>query len=1212
VLRTYLILLLKYLPAGSRLPPRPFSPHTQQQPRLERSLRDVNEAKALRRAEIERRCAELDPPLTAAVLSHMESFSAAIQIPHPFTDRDWEILKPRLLAQREIAERREQERLKQSQLLQAKSEERRQQEAQLKEAKEMLDREWEEVQRPIRDRLALYADEIINEGWRGGSALNKEKCPKFAADVLMYVRNKFYAHIEEEDALARASGKPIPVDPPNAPPTRKLILENMKWVFDTKIKPLTEQFQKELFLCNGCENNSKFYGFEGVVQHYAAKHTNVLSLGSVVVHWRAEWPEKPPFHPNPNAAKALFHAIPHGGIGQGSGYPGPHGGPGLYLPGPDQGRRIPPDMAPIYAHQSPGPYGRPPYSAPYPYAQGPYRPPSPNMSHYYSSPQAGYGYPPPQSAFPQGPPYEQHVPPAPMYGSPYLSHAYPASYQPHELRGPPYPAPGYGPPPYIPYQNGPRPPRRGGQSHSFNSPNQSFGLYQNQLDEVARTAREVWNGTSGIKDLPNSVRAYVLIYHVVCAFREQFCNEPSIALFAEGLNNHPQMKPLRNLSGLACRACIENDYGHLPGPFPSRGDRKLYTLPALVSHFQSVHNERTKSSVVSQSGIDTPRFDWKVNMVDLPEPSVVASLLHAPGMDEAKLKLVADAFPEVFPSPLPVLGSATHLGRRTPLLHNKPRLESRDAKRHSRGPQVSSRADSLVGLDSRQADVRSGVSSPNQRVLEVAVDDFPRLAGSPGVDATKRSLEPPRDDEYNPHRSAVIEPVRDNYGRCENSSPRPPSEREGISQEPSQEPAVTHTYDYASAHGRPVASHRFIEEPDDAHPRELVSGSDRHQYGVSGASDYQDRGFHRDRSMRPEYLNVNPEKQQIPDYKSGSGRHRSPPGKASEDGEVCEEPSRSKSEQSEKGRPVEEMSAAERFLNSFVPGQDTDGHQPNGRERIPQIDDTTGGQLVEPTDSEDRRWRHDEVSGGTAENSLRGTPAHGISHNGWTRRNKSPVSSNYREYGATHEIRCNGNVPSSRHQDERSPEPGDALHGRKTASYQESRRPHSRFDRYEAQRQGSLRPRSRSPSVRDSIPVDSSYYRERSPQFPVRRRPIYPGQGPDIYRDRGRFEETVTYSRVPQQGQYQYIDDPRYMDTQYDASVEYIPVRVSGREPQDAGTYYVERTSQRNIPKEYVDYDMEYPRQQVYERSGPWYRTSGHLQNGQDTSDAMRRHARFR
>ena len=61
----------------------------------------------------------------------MESFTAAIQITHPFTDRDWEILKPRLLAQREVAERRENERKLHDALLQAKSDERRHQEAQL-------------------------------------------------------------------------------------------------------------------------------------------------------------------------------------------------------------------------------------------------------------------------------------------------------------------------------------------------------------------------------------------------------------------------------------------------------------------------------------------------------------------------------------------------------------------------------------------------------------------------------------------------------------------------------------------------------------------------------------------------------------------------------------------------------------------------------------------------------------------------------------------------------------------------------------------------------------------------------------------------------------------------------------------------------------------------------------------------------------------------
>ncbi len=96
------------------------------------------------------------------------------------------------------------------------------------------------------------------------------------------------------DIASRAAGNEPLFEAPNGPFTRKLTLENMKWLFDVKVKPLTEPYMKELFYCRSCEANNKLYGFEGVVQHYAAKHTSSLSLGSVVVHWRAEWPEAPP------------------------------------------------------------------------------------------------------------------------------------------------------------------------------------------------------------------------------------------------------------------------------------------------------------------------------------------------------------------------------------------------------------------------------------------------------------------------------------------------------------------------------------------------------------------------------------------------------------------------------------------------------------------------------------------------------------------------------------------------------------------------------------------------------------------------------------------------------------------------------------------------------------------------------------------------------
>ena len=62
---------------------------------------------------------ELQPPLEANVLQHIDSFRAALQIPSPMDDAQWEVLKPRLLAGREYAELAEHQRASQLAALQA-------------------------------------------------------------------------------------------------------------------------------------------------------------------------------------------------------------------------------------------------------------------------------------------------------------------------------------------------------------------------------------------------------------------------------------------------------------------------------------------------------------------------------------------------------------------------------------------------------------------------------------------------------------------------------------------------------------------------------------------------------------------------------------------------------------------------------------------------------------------------------------------------------------------------------------------------------------------------------------------------------------------------------------------------------------------------------------------------------------------------------------
>lgn len=972
------------------------------QHRGERSLREVNEAKTNRKAEIERRCLELNPPLTTNVLSHMDSFTAAIQIPHHFTDRDWQVLKPRLLNQREVAERREQERIKQEQLIMAKSEERRQQETQLREAKDAVDKEWEEIQRPIKERLGEYADEIIREGWRNGDGVTKDKCPKFAADVLIYVKDRFYADLAKEDAKARAEGRPIEEDIPKAPPKRKIILENMKWVFDMKIKPFTERFQKELFLCNGCEGNTKYYGFEGVIQHYAAKHTAVLSLGSVVVHWRAAWPETPPFHPHPNEARALMFAMPRPIMGQPNMYSNP------YMHGTDPGHPM----------QSPGPYSRTPYGTPYAYGTGPYRPPSPGGSQLYpGQPPRGYGYAPPVQP-----------PPPNVYGSsPYPGPAY---------QPPSYPPP-YGPPPQQPYNatygGGHNGPRRGGPP----PPNgQGYGSYPPHIDEIVKISRQLWNGTSGIKDFPHDVRAQVLIHHVIARFAEKFPHEPALSLFSEAFT-HPNMKPFHNLNGLRCKSCASRgDHRRMRSQNNIRGgDRKMYTLPALVNHFLSSHGD--------------PR-DWKTEILALPDDNAVKKLANSPGMDDSKFRLLQAAFNWVFP------------------------------------PSRTSSAADLAGAKRKIKQERPG---PSGSGLEITVDNFPRFRESPHRDGGH--LEPPRDNEYDPHKPAPVGASKDVH---------PATHRASL---------PIHGKDRPRPRNGPLETEVVVPRP--------------------GAA--------------------------LPDERPRSGlRH------VSEDGEVAES-HHPPAQTNESG--VEDMNAAERFLSSFDPGQSRDGDRPT----------KPRGRWLDAPDLEDRRYRK-ELDYGAPPDAPVGAAAH-------------TSSRGYPDYGRPEPYDGSATAPPPRHPDDMTPDPADPRHAKRNMAYVEpghpGRRPNSRFERYEAQRQTSVRPRSRSPAAAgaDPLAVEATYYRERSPnRAQARQRTAYP---PEPYSERVPVER-VAYGRAAPPVEY-YMDDPRYAEPAYE--MEYIPSsRAVAREPQ--GAYYLERPMTREVPQEFVDYEFEYPRAPVYESAQPY------------------------
>ncbi|OMP87255.1 hypothetical protein BK809_0007341 [Diplodia seriata] len=559
--------------------------------------------------------------------------------------------------------------------LQVKLEDRRQQDASMKEVREVLEREWEEVQRPVREKLGAYADEITNRDWMDGRSLSKDNCPQFAADLLIEIRSRFYADLAVEDEDTLAAGQEIREDPPTGPPTRRLLLENMKWVFDNKIKPLTEQFRKELFLCNGegCEGNPKWYGFEGIIQHYGAKHTTAFSVGNVVVCWKeADWPEEPPFHPDPSKARyGFYNGYPSSSMAS-QGQP-QHAYPNYLYGGYPQGATsMPPTSSRTphpFAQSSPGPYGQ--YGA----TNGPFPPPAATSANFYGprpGPPQPYG-PPPGSI----PPYAGSSQ-AQWHDSSYSYDGY-SQFQPPT--GPTFAPPGanFGPPMpgYVDTaqgQFGPQTaasgscgPYRGGSSHGTPpappAPESRGPLptnvYRDQLQVLTDVARDYWTSTSGVKGLPPSVRLSVVIYHILYHFNLRFGIEPSLDLFADALDSHHSMHPINAVAGLRCRACALGFHNHAPtfnssSSSSHSSERNFSSLLSLILHFKSEHMERAAPGARDSS--PEPQLEWKRDMIELPDDSVVSALVQSPGMDDHKLRIIAEAFPTLFPSPLPHIG----------------------------------------------------------------------------------------------------------------------------------------------------------------------------------------------------------------------------------------------------------------------------------------------------------------------------------------------------------------------------------------------------------------------------------------------------------------------------------------------------------------------------------------------------------------------------
>ncbi|KAI9709844.1 MAG: hypothetical protein M1828_002361 [Chrysothrix sp. TS-e1954] len=563
-------------PAPPGLFPRPCSI-----PQPPRNAQDAKETRLFRCAEIQRRCKELEDPIHPSTLQQLDAYRAASLISAPLTESAWNVLRPRLLTERACLSRPPSTTSvasHQQSPMQKASTGPSERDSTAKEVKAANALAWETTQKPVREKLAQHVDDIVAQSWSHPGALTYDTCPRFAADALLGARLRYLS-------AAAQNG----TDP-------SILMDNMKWLHDNKIKRIFSPHRRECFLCNGCDYKTRFYAFDSVVQHYAAKHTNEMSSGSVVVAWQLrQWPEVSPISPEPDSHRLQVNRkVESPGRQQSSAYQTPV----AFTMSPHQGQVI---------------------SAPHPVQ--PIRPLGSQIPLAHS---AGPGFGGPTSPFDNRRPF-------------WIPTTSPIAYG------------GYGLPSF--------PSSPTALSVSSMSVSSAPPFYQSQVEAIATIARHIWSSIVHIKSAPPSVRMYTIIVHVLSNFRGRFSNEPSLELFTDAVINHPHMTSMKDVTGLSCAACSSQKQRQTTSTqtvSSHSGDKKMFLFQALLIHFRSVHVQRVRPDArpgSTEPANGRPSVDWKNDMIDLPREQVVRDLVYAPHMDKQALDMFAFAFPNAILTP---------------------------------------------------------------------------------------------------------------------------------------------------------------------------------------------------------------------------------------------------------------------------------------------------------------------------------------------------------------------------------------------------------------------------------------------------------------------------------------------------------------------------------------------------------------------------------
>lgn len=216
------------------------------------------------------------------------AYQEATRVAAVLDDASWEALKTKILEQRLAAEGEEKRALSRyksnSQDLQNMSDH------------SAYEQKLDKVISGVHSRLLQYAKDA-SLSWT--QEINKDTAPEFAANILRYCRKEFF-----ENTLHEVKSEPEDVeitleDTICKAREKKLTVQDMRLVHDTVILPLIAPHRVNVFLCNGCSHNPRWWPFESLVQHFCSKHIYHPRRENNKVNWQMDWPDIGPFRSDP-------------------------------------------------------------------------------------------------------------------------------------------------------------------------------------------------------------------------------------------------------------------------------------------------------------------------------------------------------------------------------------------------------------------------------------------------------------------------------------------------------------------------------------------------------------------------------------------------------------------------------------------------------------------------------------------------------------------------------------------------------------------------------------------------------------------------------------------------------------------------------------------------------------------------------------------------